>query len=206
MVGVAPHAKPPEADRAHHHRHPARDAEELGQTGPAVWGLPSKHIVVDGRDTGRRKAEQEAIEGQMVRPAARLSPSVVLVVAAFAVPAVQILQAQGGMRAFGRRRAPQIRAPRRRFDRPPETRQTQAERKHRKQEYRQKHRHHQIVRKDRVKTALRHSAPETALPNCGQHQKERQAECKRQRNHQTVPTIQATQCRRPCVIGVGLAA
>src|SRR3546814_15178743 len=62
--------------------------------------LPSERVVIHGGQAGRGKAQHEAVKGEVVETPARQSEFVIFIVAALAMPTVQILQLQHGTGGF----------------------------------------------------------------------------------------------------------
>src|SRR4030095_2407053 len=90
MQGMAPAVQVPQPCRADHQAHTADHAEQLGQAGQFVGRRPAERVVVDRRHAGRRKAQQEAIESEVVKAPTREGEGVVVVVAAHTMATVEV--------------------------------------------------------------------------------------------------------------------
>jgi hypothetical protein len=71
--------------------------------------MQTENEVVERRDAGRRKAKQEAVEGEMVEAPARQRVAVVRIGATLAMTSAQIRESRGVERGFGTRRCASLR-------------------------------------------------------------------------------------------------
>ncbi len=208
---MATQVEPEQAGGADQQQDAAHGAEQLRHAGQVVGRGPAEQIVVQRGHAGGGEAQQEAVEGGVVEAPTPQGPGVVLVVAAFAVAAVQILQAQDIVRRFhggaglhrrnGRRR---VVAPRRHLA--PEAAYAQRQRQHCVQEDRREQRHQELVRKERVEVRLRRHAEQRVLEPQRQQQEEGQCSGRGQRQRQAVALVEPAQRRRPGEVGIGLQA
>ena len=206
MQRVARAVQPPQADGADHQADATDRAQQLGQRRQVVRRRPAEQVVVERAHAGGGKAQQKAVEREVVHAPAAQRVFVVCVVAAVAVAAVEILQAQHVVRGLGRRAAAGRRAAGGGLHLAQEAAHPHAQRQHREPEHRREQADQQVVRKDGVEVATQPRAPDRPPGHHRQHQEQRQAQCQRHRQHEPVGLVQAPQPRRPGVVGIGLAA
>ena len=129
--------------------------------------------------------------------------------AAVAVAAVQVLQAQHRIGGLGRGGGTQRRTAGGGRHVAPEAAHAQAQREHGEQEHRREQAHQQVVREDAVEAAHRglpQRGDALAMQHHGQQQKQREPGHQRQGQREAVALVQLAQRGRPGVVRIGLAA
>ena len=209
MQRMARAVQHPEAGRANHQAHAAQSAQNLGQAGQLVRRGQIEDIVIDRGQARGRKAQHEAVEGQVVEAAALERVLVVLVVAAVAMAAVQVFQAQHVVCGFGSGRAADIHIAGGGLHILPEAAHAHEQCEDHEQEHRRKDADQQIVREQVVEVVAQIAVPQLAnatLRSDGQRKEQEEAGDQCQGQGQAVFLVQLAHGGRPGIVGIGLAA
>ncbi len=178
------------------------DSQQNRQARKGIGRFDSQQIVVEGRHAGRREAQHEAVKSQVMKVAAGEGKRIVGVVAAFAVAATEITQAQHVKRCLtdgnARQRAGIFISPK--------APHTYAKCDHREHENHAEKQGQGIMREHRVEITGERRQEQRAFECHRQDQEKREAACQRKRQREAVALVKRAQTCWPRIVHVGLHA